>query len=199
MPRGKSLELVERDGQILQMYAEGYTQRKIASTLGISAARVNQILKEYGMTVSQGFEEDADRSLAGEKLDVLIERTMSYALGPGDQKVSSVGELVYEPLLDEDGEFIRDKRGKPVPDPSRPVYDRFNIVKAAEVAGRLISQRSKLFATERRQQVAGDAAIHDEVLQYIATLEETVRKQNALLPGGEILEGEVVESEGDPA
>lgn len=195
----KSLELVERDAQILQMYAEGYTQRKIASNAGISAARVNQILREYGLTASRGFEEDADRTLAGEKLDMLIQVTMGRALAPPARQLSSVGEPVYEPLLDDQGNFIYDRRGRKVPDPSRPLYDDSNIIKAAEAAGRLITQRSRLFATERRVSVAADEAMQAEVLQYIARLESTIREQNALL-AGDIAEAEVVAGpEGDPA
>lgn len=192
MPRPRSVELVVRDQQVLEMAAAGYTQRDIASTLGISAARVNQILKRDWQT----FEDDADRSFQKEVLDSAIKVSVGYMLGPGEQRVAANGKPVYEPLVDEEGNPVY-RNGQLVPDTSKPVRDEQSKVKAAETVGRLIATRARVFGTERKTVPIIEES--SEVTEMIEWLEQGVAENARLRQllasngiGTEVIEAEVI-------
>lgn len=195
----KSVEMIQRDEKILEMAAAGYTQRDIASTLGISAARVNQILKAHW----SAFDDDADRQNQRELMDSAIKVTAEYMLGPGQMLIAANGRPVYDILKDEDGNAIYHNQS-PVPDLNKPLFDKFSKVKAASELGRLLQARSRMFGTERKAE-ADTAAQEEFVAEVISTLEqgaaENARLKELLASHGidDTVEGEIVQLDSHPS
>lgn len=184
--RPKSTELAERDETILEMAAQGYTQRKIASTLGISAARVNQVLRE----ARESIDPDAARAKLGEILDDLLEVSMNLVRGPGKRMVSPSGMPVYE--LDPESEPNR--HGKHAPDLTKPLFDEYARLEGVKQVNETARNYARIFGLEIKPKEKDDSEAMNQVAHYIGQLEQQVRDQAALLEQlqPEVVEGEIV-------
>lgn len=184
--RPKSTELADRNDRILEMSAQGYSQRKIASTLGISGARVNQILRE----AREAIDPDAARAKLGEILDDLLEVSAGMVRGPGKRMVSPSGVPVYE--MDPDSEPNR--HGRHSPDFSRPIFDEYARLEAVKQANDTIRNYARIFGLEVKPREKDDSEALGEIARYMEHLErqnrELTEKLEELQP--EVIEGEIV-------
>lgn len=180
--RPRSTELADRDELVLEMAAQGYTHRKIASTLGISPARVSQILKAARETIDA----DAMRAKVVEMVEMQMEDTIKLIRGPGKRVVAASGVPVYE-LGD-----ITDARGRHMPDLSKPLFDDFARLEAHKQLTDQIRTLSKILGLELKPREKDDTEAMGEVARYIEFLEKQVREQASRLDELQPVEGEIV-------
>lgn len=183
MARPKSTELADRNESILEMSAQGYSQRKIASTLGISGARVNQILRES----REAIDPDAARAKLGEILDEILEDAMKLAKGPGKRLVSPSGRPVYE--LDPD---LTDHRGNPSADLTKPLYDEYARLDAIKQINEISRNYARVFGLEIKPKEKDDSEALGEIARYMEHLEQKNRELQEKLDEREVIEGEIV-------
>lgn len=186
MARPKSTELAERDDRVLEMAAHGISQRKIGSTLGISGARVNQIIRE----AREAIDPDAARARLGEILDELLEEAMSLAHGPGKRLVSASGRPVYE--LDPDR---MSNRGVHEPDLAKPLYDEYAKLEAIKQINDITRNYANTFGLVVKPKEKDDSGALSEIMAYMQDLELQNRQMQdklEVLERDQVVEGEIV-------
>lgn len=168
---GKELRSASRDYQIIRRIRKGDRYEDIASDFGLSIGRISQINSSFrGQLDDDGRREIMMAQLEG-YLDVLHEEIIH---APDSVKVTPSGKVVYENLVDENGEMAVTKTGQPVPDLSRPVYDKTPKMEAIKVATGLSSQLARLGALDKVRKKENDA---DEAVAEAMAWQETVGKQ----------------------
>ena len=187
MPRSKDLTLADRDEQVIRMAAEGYTQRQIGATLGISGARVNQIIKDARETT----DDDGTRDRLAVMVDMLLQKTVVLATGAGRRMVSPSGKPVYE--VDH-----LDSRGQPVFDLSQPIYDEYATLEAMDKAVKLMDRYAKLYGLDRpRQKDKDESQEYNSALEYVRQLAQKNRELLTRLDKyerGDIVNAEVIDT-----
>jgi hypothetical protein len=181
--RPKSTELSERNDVIFEMAAQGYSQRKIASTMGISPARVSQVLTE----ARQAIDPDSARARLGEILDELLEEAMKLAHGPGKRVITPSGKPAYE--LDPDNISAR---GEPRPDLDRPVYDEYAKLEAIRQINDITRNYANTFGLVIKPKEKVEDALLVEVMTHLERLQSENREMSARLEQYEAIEGEIV-------
>ncbi len=184
MARPKSTELAERNDTILEMAAQGYSQRKIASTMGISPARVSQVLTE----ARQAIDPDAARARLGEILDELLEEAMKLAHGPGKRVITPSGKPAYE--LDPQN---LSPRGDARPDLDRPVFDEYAKLEAIRQISDISRNYAHIFGLNIKPKEKAEDALLVEVMTHLEHLQSANRELSARLEQYEgPVEGEIV-------
>lgn len=189
--KSKDMTLLDRNHRIRAMRDEGRTMQVIADTVGLSKARVNQILAELDDEVTT----DGYRSFLRSQLEVGLAKAIEIIREPPPKKVSAGGKVMYEPDTD-------DPSGR-TPDYSRPLYDKQIQIDAVKALPSLTDRLSKLYGVDARQpKVAED---DDQRVQWVTFVNKVVadrqRLQDRLAVHGEYLEldsdedSEVVEAE----
>lgn len=186
MPRSKDLALVERNQEIVAMISAGSSLADVAGKFGISRQRCSQIAQEYQEVISDDARRDILLTQMEGDLDILtgIIKNPGYVVTPG-------GMIVCEYY--DDGRV--DHRGKPVPDPSRPLIDKGLQVKGIEVATRLRERISKMYGIDRvRQRERDQSQEMDEFVAYVekmssenAELKAQVEKLSQSIPEAEVV------------
>src|ERR1700722_14578139 len=108
VPRTRSAELANRDDIIAKEAGEGVPRRELAAKYGVSQARISQIVLAHHEEIS----DEATRAQMVASLFFVAENLLEIQRRPRPPKVTPSGKLVYEPLLDEDGNPMRDNRGQ---------------------------------------------------------------------------------------
>lgn len=175
------------------MVNEGYRLDEIASTFGITRARVSQINSEYHDDVT----DEAERDLALAQLDYLIHDVLYPLLrGPGKRLVSPSGRPVYEVK-----EGQTDNRGNPVFDFSRPIYDEYARVEVVNVFLKAQERRAKFSALDRAQPREKDESQEfTEMMNWVRTLavqNKELRAKLSQYETEEFHEADVVSEEGE--
>lgn len=191
--------MIQRDEIIAQEVGEGFPRREVAKKYGITEARVSQIMLAHHEEIS----DDAVRAEAIAQLDYTLQKVMETFQRPRQLKVTPSGRIVYEPLLDEDGEPLRDNRGQFIPDPSKPVYDDSPIFEAAKQVPSLLARKSQFMGLDRKAPRAVDESeAYAAQLAWAQTLADAnlaVRRENeelqariAALERGGIEDAEII-------
>lgn len=144
MPKPKDLSLISRNAQIRQMKDEGYTYQAIADTLGISRARVGQILASMDTEVSG----DGYRAWLRAQGETGLLKLQEILRKPPPVKVAPNGRPCYFALTDEDGQAILNNHGQPLPDLRKPVLDDSLHLEAAKALPGLLDRLSKLYGLD---------------------------------------------------
>ena len=139
MARTKNAELIPRDMAICADAAAGVNKQEIATKYGVSLVRIYQIISER----YEGLTEDGRRDLLVAHYEYLIEKNMKIVNNP-PQKVTPSGKLVYEPLIDENGEIVRNSKGQAMDDFSRPIFDDRAVSEATKAIATAIDGIAKL-------------------------------------------------------
>jgi hypothetical protein len=192
-PTRKTAELMVRDERILQMAAEGYSQREIGATLGVSGARINQILKE----LREDATDDGMRDRLDQISDMLLRRAVALATGRGKRLVAANGKPVYE--MDP---VVTDSRGQPVPDLTKPLYDEYSTLDAMMVAVKIMERKHIAYGLNKKPKDKDESAEFEEMMEYVRQLaarnkeimnkNEELKHRLAQYEGEEILEAELV-------
>ena len=132
MPKSKDITLASRNLQIQQMRDEGRTMQAIADTVGLSKARISQILEEMDEETTAG----GYRAFLAANGELGLAEVMKILRKPSPQKISAAGVPVYE--LDPDDPSARTK------DLSKPIYDDSIKLEAVGKLPPLLDRLSKL-------------------------------------------------------
>ena len=117
--------------------------------------------------------------------------------------------MVFEPLLDENGEIMRNNRGIPLDDPGKPVYDYSHVTEALKQLPPLLDRKSKfmgldLKAPKEKDESAEYAAQLSwvkgvaEANQAVTRENEELRARLALLERGGVEDAEIVTHDETP-
>lgn len=168
MPRIRSTDLVLRDGEIARRAGEGENRRLLAEEYGISQARISQIV----LAEQDAITDDANRALLVAQLDFVKEKILEIFSRPRSPKVTPSGRLVFEPLLDENGEPIPAANGKGfMDDYTKPILDDSPIIEAAKMVPNLVDRISKLQGLDKKpKDTREDTGAIESTMNYINAL-----------------------------
>ena len=206
MPRTRSTELILRDQEITRRRGEGESAWKLSQEFGVSIARISQIMLANHEEIS----DDAARAEGVAFLDSALEKVMETLHLPLQQKVAPNGKLVYGNLVDENGEIVRDSRGNPVQDPSKPVYDYSHVFEAAKQIPGLLDRKSKFMGLDRKAPRATDESAEYQAqltwVQSVADASQKTQRENeelrarlAALERGGVEDAEIVSHDDSPS
>ena len=203
MPRQRSTELMLRDVSIRDDVARGRPRQEIADAHGISLVRVCQINSEQ----YEGISEDEQRNLLIAQLEYLNTKLHETIRNP-PQKVTPSGRLVYQPLVDSDGEIIRNAKGAPLDDFSSPVLDDRAVSEASKAINANLAEIAKLQGVHRKapkpkdevspeleqamEWVKSQGSANRDLQALVAELQAQVRRYEA----GEIQPADIVPDQG---
>jgi len=197
--RTRSTELLKRDMVIREKIAQGVPRQQLADQYGITLARLSQINSEQ----YEGLTEDGRRDFLIAQHQFLVEKLYETVLNP-PVKVNASGRLVYETLIDKDGEPVRNGKGNYVDDFSRPVRDD----KAASEASKAIKGHMEELAklqglyqkAPKKRDEAGDLQEYMSYLQQqterALRLEAENENLRAQLIHPRVIDAEIVQEEG---
>jgi transcriptional regulator with XRE-family HTH domain len=166
VPRVRSTELIVRDSEIARRAGEGESRRALAEEYGVSQARISQIV----LAEQEEISDDANRAMMVANLFFVAENILAIQRRPRPPKVTPSGRIVYEPLLDENGEPVLDHKGQPLPDPAKPIYDDSPIIESAKMIPNLYDRISKLMGLEKKPKDREDTGALESTMQYINSL-----------------------------
>jgi hypothetical protein len=140
----RDTSLVFRDHEIREMRTEGYNLQQIADTVGLTKARVSQICRTQGEEVP----DDEYRAFLIDQTEFALAKVQNVLRQPPPPKVTPSGKIVYEPLIDKEGEPVMGQeghsRGNPLGDVTKPVLDWSAHVEAAKAVPSLADRLAKL-------------------------------------------------------
>lgn len=195
MTRTKTIEILDRDARVIEMASEGYTQRQIGATLGISGARVNQILKAAREEMS----DDSHRDRMAMVLDMLIQKAIILATGKGKRLVSPSGKPVYE--LDPDR--INPRNGLPEFDLTKPIYDEYATLDAMDKVTRLMDRYARLYGLDKlRSRDKDESEEFQQAMEYVHQLAEerkVLLRKLTEYERGDVITAEVIEDRDENA
>jgi hypothetical protein len=205
MPRTRSAEVAYRDELISQEAGEGIPRREIARKYGITEARVSQIVLAHHEEIST----DAARAESVALLEFGLEKAAELLRMPPQRKVSPSGKMVFEPLLDENGEILRNNRGIPLDDPSKPVYDYSHVTEALKQLPPLLDRKSKFMGLDlkapKEKDESAEYAAQLSWVQGVAEANQAVTRENeelrarlAALERGGVEDAEIVTHDETP-
>jgi hypothetical protein len=161
VPKGKDLTLASRNLKIKQMRDEAYSMQQIADTVGLSKARVSQILEEYDEEVTAG----GYRAFLAANGELALAEARKILLKESPVKVSASGKIMYHP--DTDLCVPGDSRGF-VPDYNRPILDDSIKVDIIGKYASLLDRLSKLRGADAKvQKDVEDSEAVQEYKQYV--------------------------------
>ena len=160
----------------------------IADTVGLSKARVNQILAELDEEVTN----DGYRAFLRSQLEVGLAKLIEIIREPPPKKVSAGGKVMYDvDTSDPSGRLL---------DFSKPLYDKQIQVDAAKSLPGITDRLSKLYGVDVSKPKG--PADDDQRVEWVAYVEqlqaERKKLQDKLLEHGEVLElgyDDIVEAE----
>ena len=194
MPRTRSAEVAYRDEQIAKEAGEGISRRELAAKYGVTQARISQIILAHHEEIS----DEATRAEMVAHLFFVAQNLLEIQRRPRPPKVSASGKLIYEPLLDENGEPLRDNRGQFVPDPSKPVLDDSPIIESAKQIPGTYDRIAKLMGLDRKAPKEKDESAEYAAMiswaEGLANENRALRERVNALDAQEVFEAEVVPS-----
>jgi Sigma-70, region 4 len=167
VPGKKDVALVDRNRQIVRMIQEGYTTQEVADHWGITKQRVSQINQECAEEVS----DDGYREIMRTRLEGYLDVVTVTIRNPG-YVISAGGSVVCELS----GEL--DSRGKPIPDPTRPLINRETQLKAVQMGVMINGQIAKTHGLDRKGGRNQDQSA--ETAAFLADVEGIYRDNQAL-------------------
>lgn len=197
MPKSKDLDLADRNRMIREMRDEGRTMQVIADTVGLSKARVSQILEELDDEVSLG----GYRAFLASQGELALREITKILLKDSPIKVSAGGKVMYYPDPD-------DPSGR-TSDFDNPIYDDTIKLDAAKAMSPLLDRLSKLRGADARPQrdMIDEDAVNEEIAYVQKLISDRQRLADKLLEHGEVLdlssyegyyEAEVISQEDSP-
>lgn len=178
MPKDKDPALVDRNRMIREMRDEGRTMQAIADSVGLSKARISQILEELDEEVSIG----GYRAFLASQVELGLMEMVKILRKDAPVKVSAGGKVMYYPDPD-------DPSGR-TPDFDSPIYDDAVKIDAAKALSPLVDRLSKLRGADAQRQ--RDEVDESEVSAEVAYIQKLIsdRKMltDKLLEHGEIVE-----------
>jgi len=160
VPRSKDLSLASRNVRIRQMNDEGISLQKIADTVGLSKARISQILAEMDEEIDSG----GYRAFLAAQGELGLAEIMKKLIAPDPILVSAGGRVMYHPDSD-------DPSGR-TPDYSNPVLDHRFKVDAVKALPPLLDRLSKLRGADARPQK--DTEDSDAIAEYKAYVQQLI-------------------------
>lgn len=138
-----------RNSEIWHLHLSGWTQERIGAKFGITRGRVSQILKQIRASISEATRQDLITTEV-ERLDYILAKTVEVLERP-HMVISQSGRIVHEITeyaLDEDGNYLLDKHGNPVPKKLRKVQDDGPTLQAIDRVAAIGRERRKLLGLD---------------------------------------------------
>lgn len=187
-----------RDDQIAREAGEGIPRRELAAKYGITEARISQIV----LAKHEEITDDANRAILFAELDFVKSKILEIFSRPRPPKVTPSGLIVFEPLIDENGEPVRAANGKGfLSDYSKPVYDDAPYIEAAKMVPNLSKEQASLYGLHRpKAKEKDESAELQNLLAWAQGNVDKVKEQQALIESlqqqlgaePEIFEAEVI-------
>lgn len=206
MPRTRSAEVAYRDEIIAKEAGEGIPRRELAAKYGVTQARISQIVLGHHEEIS----DDATRAQMVSSLFFVAENLLKIQRQPRSPKVTPSGRMIYQPLLSEDGEPLRDNKGHFIDDYSKPVLDDSPIIESAKQIPATYDRIAKLMGLDRKApKVVDESAEYQAQLAWVQSVadasqqaqreNEELRARLAMLEKGGIQDAEVITHDETPA